>query len=374
MTRNDLTIALSSAAGDPRLERTWSGTPYNLMKSLEELGEAVLPIDASLSRPVKAFCRLTQRMMGFIGHSDRGPVARRIAARRTERACLQAGIGAVLHTGSLDLPGTKSGNGLNRYLFCDSTWDLSTRYSMQMSRFSAGSSRVCDKLELKAFQQAKGLFPIAHYVRDNLITHYRVNPDKTTVVGTGRGKIAPFQGAKEYANWTVLFVAKERFEEKGGRLLLEGFRIAKKKKPPLKLVLAGKAVEGTEAGGAENITVAGRVPWEELQRLFETASLFAMPAYNEPWGLVYLEALACRTPLLGLARNSLPELTQAGRFGFLVKEPNPNAIGQAILEAFADPEKLKEMGCEGQKYCLETFSWPRTASMIRDRMLAGQAA
>ncbi|HEX3720181.1 MAG TPA: glycosyltransferase family 4 protein [Verrucomicrobiae bacterium] len=311
--------------------------------------------------------------MGYTGNTDRGPVARLLAARRTEKACIRAGVNTVLHTGTFDLPGTAGGKGLERYLLCDSTWDLAARYSTEISHYSSKSLRVSDRLEIKALKGGLHVFPIAHYVKDNLISHYGVNPGLITVVGTGRGKIAPFHGKKDYASGPILFAAKDRFKEKGGRLLLEGFQIANKKNSSIKLVLAGKAVEDMALPGMPNVTVAGHVAWEELQRLFETAALFAMPAYNEPWGLVYLEALACRTPILGLARNSLPEITQNGRFGFLVEKPDPKFVAEALLRACVDPKGLEQMGSEGQEQCLAAYSWRRTAGLILERMKAGRA-
>jgi glycosyltransferase involved in cell wall biosynthesis len=295
-------------------------------------------------------------------------MARRFAAGHTEKACLQAGINIVLHTGSFDLPGAGKIGGLDRYLLCDSTWDLSSRYSTLIGCYSPQSERVSERLEREAYGAIRQFFPIAHYVKYNLISHYHIRPDAITVVGTGRGKIAPFHGTKNYASGPILLVAKDRFEDKGGALLLEGFRIASKRNPSLKLVLAGKAAAGVTIDGALNVTVAGHVSWEELQRLFETAALFAMPAYNEPWGLVYLEAMACKTPILGLARNSLPELTQEGRFGFLVERPDPQLLADAILKAAADPGRLAQMGAQAQDYCLNTFSWMHTARTILERI------
>ena len=49
MTKPAVRIAVSSAAGDPRLEKTWSGTPFNLITALEEQGVEVLAINSSLS-------------------------------------------------------------------------------------------------------------------------------------------------------------------------------------------------------------------------------------------------------------------------------------------------------------------------------------
>jgi glycosyltransferase involved in cell wall biosynthesis len=370
MTTDGITVALSSTMGDPRREQTWSGTPFNLVKSLEDLGVSVVTIDASLSRKVRMVCKLVHLLGGLRCDTRGGPVARLIAAKVTNTHCRRAGVHKVLHIGTTEDLSGAGGSKMERYLFCDTTWNLFSSHATgrYMRRFSPRGIRAYEKLEVRAFAQIRHFFPISEYVKENLTGHYGIDPKAITVVGTGRGKIAPFGGAKDYAQGHILFVASNRFADKGGFLLLQGFQLAVKKNPSLKLVLAGGETEAAVAQNAPNVTVAGRVPWPELQRLFETAALFAMPAYNEPWGLVLLEALACRTPLLGLARNSFPELTQNGRFGFLVGEPEPRLIAEAILRAFADPKNLERMGSEGQKYCLDKFSWPRTAGLIRERL------
>ena len=112
----------------------------------------------------------------------------------------------------------------------------------------------------------------------------------------------------------------------------------------------------------------------QLQQLFEQSALFAMPALNEPWGLVYLEALSCRTPILGLNRNSIPELTQHGQFGFAVSEPTAESIAAALLNAFSDVDRLAKMGRDGQKHCLHTFTWEHTAMRMLDAIDAFDVA
>jgi glycosyltransferase involved in cell wall biosynthesis len=102
----------------------------------------------------------------------------------------------------------------------------------------------------------------------------------------------------------------------------------------------------------------------ELQQLFDTHTLFAMPAFYEPWGLVYLEAMACKMPIMGLNRNSLPELSRHGEYGFCIDDDNPNAIAAILVDCCANPDRLKKMGEEAQSYCLAKFSWERTVAQI----------
>jgi glycosyltransferase involved in cell wall biosynthesis len=93
---------------------------------------------------------------------------------------------------------------------------------------------------------------------------------------------------------------------------------------------------------------------------------------NDPWGQVYLEALASRTPVLGLNRNGLPEITEQGRHGFLVDEASPEAIAEEILRAMSDPDRLARMGLSGQAHVLQNYSWDRVVSEMAAVMSQSQ--
>ena len=114
--------------------------------------------------------------------------------------------------------------------------------------------------------------------------------------------------------------------------------------------------------------ITGFLPREQLQRLFESATIFAMPALNEPWGLVYLEAMACKTPVLGLRRNALPEMTDDGRLGFLVDDPSPERLSEALLDGLGGQKRLESMGIAAQERVLSTYSWDLTAGRIAERI------
>ena len=110
----------------------------------------------------------------------------------------------------------------------------------------------------------------------------------------------------------------------------------------------------------------GFVSLEALQAMFDTHALFLMPAYNEPWGLVYLEAMACKMPVMGLNRNSFPELSGHGQYGFIINQPDPVQIAYTLIEAFQRPSILHLMGEQAQAFCLEHYSWENTVSRMLD--------
>ncbi len=68
----------------------------------------------------------------------------------------------------------------------------------------------------------------------------------------------------------------------------------------------------------ERIQYVGPVGDEEKNRLLGRAAAFLMPIlWDEPFGIVMAEALACGTPVIGLRRGSVPEIVDDGINGFV---------------------------------------------------------
>jgi glycosyltransferase involved in cell wall biosynthesis len=182
-----------------------------------------------------------------------------------------------------------------------------------------------------------------------------------------------------YAKKKILFVARHSLESKGAFLLVDGFRKAKAELPDLTLTLVIDEKEGARFGDLTGIHIVdSSVSKSDLQLLFEEASLYAMPALNEPLGLVYVEALACKTPILGLDRLAFPEISGDGRFGFIVGSPDPDEIAKALIDAMTNPSRLRSMGEKGQQDALRRYDWDAVAGKILRRCddtttISGQA-
>jgi glycosyltransferase involved in cell wall biosynthesis len=54
--------------------------------------------------------------------------------------------------------------------------------------------------------------------------------------------------------------------------------------------------------------------------LARSAALLFPISWNEPFGLVMIEAMACGTPVLAFRRGAVPEIVQPGRNGFIVED------------------------------------------------------
>jgi glycosyltransferase involved in cell wall biosynthesis len=370
MMSNNL-FGITSAFGSPSDRKTWSAAPANVAAALERRGMTIVPFNTSLGRLSYAIhaIKFLAGSYGRLSTSEgiaRAPAIRRQRAHRLARSMKRKGVTRVLHTGTLGMPNDMTEPEVRHYLFCDHTWNLSLLHRTDLSTYSRRAIRDFDTLERESYHRCEHIFTFGEYVREDLIRHYGMPADRVTAVGSGMGDIKPYDGPKDYSTGRLLFIAKHLFYEKGGPLLLEAFKIAVRERPDLHLNIVGSIKGQKIATDCPNVESDAFVPWEVLQDLQRRACVLAQPMLNDPWGQVYLEALLSRTPVIGLNRNGLPEITRQGRYGFLVDDATPEALARTILEAVSDPDRLARMGGEGQAHVLSNYSW----DIVADKMMA----
>ncbi len=361
-------LAVTSVFGDPRSPRTWSGAPANVASALERLGVQIGAISPRIGKVAKLRIALADLLAGRGRPLTGEQIYRSLASRRQLAAPVaeQAealGMQDVLHTGSFDLPAVPS-RGVRHYLYCDHTWALSRQYHVHAGRFTRRALAAFEDAELASYRGLEHIFTFGDYVRDNLISHYGVAPERVTAVGSGMGAIQPYVGSKPFDQARLLFVAKHLFQAKGGVLLVKAFAEVRRQRPDAVLTIVGDQRSRKHVPDLEGVEFRDHLPWEELQALYRQSTLLVQPMLNDPWGQVYLEAMVSRTPVMGLARNGLPELVDNGRHGFLVDRAEPEALAQAIVCALSDPARLERMAAAAQRYALGTHSWDRVAERM----------
>ncbi len=98
-----------------------------------------------------------------------------------------------------------------------------------------------------------------------------------------------------------------------------------------RLILAGNRVTHAEGESywkreiepflnKDRIEYVGPVNNEQKNDLLGSAAAMVVPIeWNEPFGIVFPEALACGTPIISCPRGALPEIVNDGKHGFLVR-------------------------------------------------------
>lgn len=80
------------------------------------------------------------------------------------------------------------------------------------------------------------------------------------------------------------------------------------------------------------VIFAGFVPDEEMVDHFRLGDAFAMPSTGEGFGITFLEALACGTPVLAGNADGSVDAVAGGRFGYLVDPIDVPSIRQGLID------------------------------------------
>ena len=124
--------------------------------------------------------------------------------------------------------------------------------------------------------------------------------------------------------------------EKGAHTAIEVARISK-----LPLVIAGQKEAGAEdyfeklqkQAVSADVTFVQWLDFHEKIKLLQEALALLFPInWEEPFGLVMTESMACGTPVLAFAKGSIPEIVKDGETGFIVDSSEEDKRGDFIIK------------------------------------------
>jgi glycosyltransferase involved in cell wall biosynthesis len=121
------------------------------------------------------------------------------------------------------------------------------------------------------------------------------------------------------------------------------------------LILAGKCAETIEKDYFEREVkprltpediVFGEADSQDKRRLFSEARCLLFPVqWEEPFGMVMIEAMACGTPVVALRGGAVPEVVVDGRTGYICDEPSELAEALRRLDRI-DPYQCRRRVAE----------------------------
>ena len=113
---------------------------------------------------------------------------------------------------------------------------------------------------------------------------------------------------------------------------------------------------------------------QEAIQLYSNCRVFCCPSVYEPFGIINLEAMACRAPVVASATGGIKEVVVESETGHLIPfdqdpvtsfpiDPEKFArdLATGILDLLADPEKCQRFGDAGRKRVEDIFSWTAIA-------------
>jgi glycogen(starch) synthase len=156
-------------------------------------------------------------------------------------------------------------------------------------------------------------------------------------------------------------------EDKGFDIALEAVGILRQRMPNVSLTVAGDGPsrsdleqKASSLGIADIVQFTGWIDSQEIPALINTASLVVVPSrWQEPFGLVALQAALMERPAVVTKVGGLPEVVTHGETGLLVMPEDSSALADAITSLLQEPKLAVQMGRAGKRRALEFFGWER---------------
>ena len=102
---------------------------------------------------------------------------------------------------------------------------------------------------------------------------------------------------------------------------------------------------------------------DTINDFYLRADVYVAPSvWNEPLGLVILEAMVNKTPVVVSRKGGVTTLVKDGYNGFLVRPRSPKLIVEKVNQLLQDEKLAERMGERAYKTVTEKFSWDKIAT------------
>jgi glycosyltransferase involved in cell wall biosynthesis len=233
-------------------------------------------------------------------------------------------------------------------------------------------------------KRCDAVIAVSDYERDYLIKR-GVAPRKIVVTGNGvhiedyhpkdlaqfKAELFQRHGLSE-ATKVILFIGR-KLEYKGIVTLVDAFTRLSGERDAV-LFLVGPTSSWFEefygkcsGKDRERIIDLGTVSEQAKVNLLHLADVLVLPSRFEAFGIVFLEAWACGTPVIGAASGAIPGVIGDGGMTFAYGDVED--LAEKLRNTLNDKQRSRDMALRGQQRLHERFTWEKIGSATRKTYL-----
>lgn len=210
-------------------------------------------------------------------------------------------------------------------------------------------------LDKQVFDQAASIVSFSEAARRSVIEDFQIDDRKTKVIypGVDLTKITmPDRASRDDQKpFNILFIGGD-FDRKGGYDLLTVFLASFSHVAELHLVTTAN-VTCSHPNVHIHRNIEAYTP--EWLALYHQADVFVLPTYSEPFGWVFIEALAAGLPIIATDLNAIPEIVSHKETGFLIQPGDHAALTRYLRILLNHRHLCREMGMRGRQVAEQTF-------------------
>lgn len=278
---------------------------------------------------------------------------------------LQKDAHAIYQIGSLCDP-IGSNLDLPLFLQLDYTSKLSKKRKGGWTINEGDEEQFWIEQELNLYNKAAIICTTTENARQSIINDYGIDSEKIITVNAG---VSPpydkLNSGKfpDYNSKNILFIGKGD-TGKGLDTVLDAFKMVKKSIPDARLTIVGPVGISINEDGVD---FRGRIADKNIIRnLYYDHALFVMPSRFEPFGQVFLEAMASHLPCIGTTVDAMPEIIDHGVTGYNIEPGDHVTLAEYMMTILNNPDLARQMGEAGFGRLRERYIWPIVGKKIFD--------
>ena len=184
--------------------------------------------------------------------------------------------------------------------------------------------------------------------------------------GFSQNKISQKDNLEKHKEINILFVAT-LVERKGSKYLIEAYSKLYNKYPNITLTIAGGGKLFQEMknyakllGLNNKIFFTGVINHNQVMEFMSKCDIFVMPSWNEAFGVVYLEAMSFKKPIIACKNEGITDVINDGVEGMLVTPRNSDSIIEKLIVLIENEKLRNEMGERGYQK-IKSLTWKNNA-------------
>ncbi len=255
--------------------------------------------------------------------------------------------------------------GTPHFIYTDHTTKTNLLYPDINPRQYIRSDRFIKKVEQAIYQDADMIFTCGSLISYSLINQYHTPKEKVLTVYAGSNvAYGHIENNDKYASKNILFVGVD-WVRKGGPVLLKVFEKVLQKHKDASLTIIGCSPENIML---PNCKVLGKIPKDKLAPYYNNAAVFCLPTLREPFGIVFVEAMHYKLPVIANNIGSIPDMVINDFNGYLIDNKVEDYANQ-ICKLFDDPEKCKQLGENGYAHAQSKFKWELVGKTMKSQII-----
>lgn len=245
-------------------------------------------------------------------------------------------------------------------------------------------------LENKIIKHASAIISLAESEKNSLVNLYGCPEEKVKVIHGGvnlkhwptieKDKARNEVGVPKNS-FVLLFVGRLEWR-KGTGTLISAARLLKEKIQNLKILVIGGKIFGPnsniadckeykrlqkkakEEGVEDIVTFVGNIDHGRLPVYYRSSDVFVIPSYYEPFGLVALEGMASKIPVVASRVDGLAVTIEDGKTGLLFEPRNPLSLTEKIMRLYGSKELIRLLTENAYNEIAKNYSWSHIAKKI----------